>query len=1133
MGNSQSDQAPCTPDQAPSTPDQAPSTPDQAFSTPVNNDVANDGGDEEEIAVSLKDQAPTNVGETFDQNHTATQSGEEYIKFLPLEGKGSFAYDDFRGSKFRWATVEVDNQTRSLPKNRYKDWNGTSIKFSIMGGKVAQHIHLEAIIEDGSKAEPVHTAYVEFYMGATYSTTGQVKNLTWKVVELDGEPIDRSIRVEFDTGGAVTCGLHVRDKGWNKNTIETLEALAQYKLPGHVSLRLKTTGAQDEYETLEMLQTMPKDDAKPHRRLAWGPYLRKSGKVEANFGAMIPRAEFKRIGHEPIRYPAKDYFMDPMEAELKLCYGAKLESDFELDLILKLHAGNHEAGFVVVSSDVVVAQMKIDYQAFESSDQLQIREGIWFEITWRPQGVDRPQTCTAVTVDNAYGFNTTNLLLLVTGRSAEKFKDMSCAYGQIPVYYPATLKAKSTDATAKSMVSAVHELCNPGEQGSAQKWWPVLLNQDASQAKKVDPTAFLEKPKSEIDGVMNGILKDKNFKWNDRQQQCIKQSRILTGHVGLISGSAGVGKTVTIAAITAFYVRCGMHVLLCGPTHSATSQLAKKILEFDTSLKPLRVYRSIHEATAVLRGTDDNDDSEHVTDSEIDQAVAVDLALLRRVKQDYRRRYFGIPSISVSHTCIDRAMAADPGDTLMMAYPVEEANNLTDIDRNNVPQSQIDMWAEFRRFLAKFDEDIPFGKWEDNDKKQFKACFRYIRQKVMQDARVVVTTTMNTTSDDLRQYFGSTGKGIVVIQDEAAMLQEPATWVPIMKLTHRSKIQGFIMVGDVKQIRPSILSLNAGTNEFADQMKLSLFDRLIHQRFPSIRLNVQFRMHPDIAKPVNDWIYGGQLLNDRSTSERPLPANFPGFFQEYTGDEDQSRAHLYLINVESGECIRNPATTSRYNKQNAVVVMDLLLSIRAKDAFPLSDITILVPYADQRRLYSILMTNAAKEGGFSVDEWPPIETVDNYQGQDKRFVILDLVITSGDALGFMVDEGRMNVATTRAKEVFWVVGNKEMSYAVRFENWKPTKKNNRGLEVPNPMPYVIEYVKQLYLVSRYVMKDRDASAVKFPRHTAVIEEIPDDSDAPSDAAAGMPSATDTAQDDSINWDNAGSAPVAIPQVPAR
>ncbi len=58
---------------------------------------------------------------------------------------------------------------------------------------------------------------------------------------------------------------------------------------------------------------------------------------------------------------------------------------------------------------------------------------------------------------------------------------------------------------------------------------------------------------------------------------------------------------------------------------------------------------------------------------------------------------------------------------------------------------------------------------------------------------------------------------------------------------------------------------------------------------------------------------------------------------------------------------------------------------------------------------------------------PTIRTVDNVQGGEWDFVILDLVITNADRIpdiGHISDDHRACVALTRAKKVFWVVSGR-------------------------------------------------------------------------------------------------------------
>ena len=67
---------------------------------------------------------------------------------------------------------------------------------------------------------------------------------------------------------------------------------------------------------------------------------------------------------------------------------------------------------------------------------------------------------------------------------------------------------------------------------------------------------------------------------------------------------------------------------------------------------------------------------------------------------------------------------------------------------------------------------------------------------------------------------------------------------------------------------------------------------------------------------------------------------------------------------------------------------------------------------------------------------PTIRTVDNVQGGEWDFVILDLVIIDADRIsdiGHISDDHRACVAWTRAKKVFWVVSGHRLTWT--FTAW--------------------------------------------------------------------------------------------------
>ena len=79
----------------------------------------------------------------------------------------------------------------------------------------------------------------------------------------------------------------------------------------------------------------------------------------------------------------------------------------------------------------------------------------------------------------------------------------------------------------------------------------------------------------------------------------------------------------------------------------------------------------------------------------------------------------------------------------------------------------------------------------------------------------------------------------------------------------------------------------------------------------------------------------------------------------------------------------------------------------------MADTALISPYAGQVML--------AKE---KLPEGLRISTIDSFQGQEKRNIIISLVRSNDQqVIGFLNDYRRMNVAITRAKEQLFIIGD--------------------------------------------------------------------------------------------------------------
>jgi len=83
----------------------------------------------------------------------------------------------------------------------------------------------------------------------------------------------------------------------------------------------------------------------------------------------------------------------------------------------------------------------------------------------------------------------------------------------------------------------------------------------------------------------------------------------------------------------------------------------------------------------------------------------------------------------------------------------------------------------------------------------------------------------------------------VIFMDEAAKIVEPDA---IITLAHYAPAP-LVMIGDHKQLKPTVLSRDGPSQQFAAQMTMSFFTRLVRLGHPTIMLTEQHRMSPEIS----------------------------------------------------------------------------------------------------------------------------------------------------------------------------------------------------------------------------------------------------------------------------------------------
>lgn len=236
-----------------------------------------------------------------------------------------------------------------------------------------------------------------------------------------------------------------------------------------------------------------------------------------------------------------------------------------------------------------------------------------------------------------------------------------------------------------------------------------------------------------------------------------------------------------------------------------------------------------------------------------------------------------------------------------------------------------------------------------------------------------------------------------VILDEATQAIEPACLLPLLKGSRQA-----VLVGDHFQLPPTIHSLKAQSAGLGK----SMFERFVDCGMKPFTLNIQYRMNPNISAFPSKTFYNGLLkdgvtLDDRRWIYRyQLRRNsHPVTFINY----DLKLGHETHIHESFRNSVEADIITAH--------VQDLM-----QGNVPADDIGIIAMYSGQVQLLKKRVNNDRIE----------IKSVDGFQGREKEVIILSLVrANSQGTVGFLHDWRRMNVALTRARRGFFLVGNLE------------------------------------------------------------------------------------------------------------
>jgi hypothetical protein len=315
-----------------------------------------------------------------------------------------------------------------------------------------------------------------------------------------------------------------------------------------------------------------------------------------------------------------------------------------------------------------------------------------------------------------------------------------------------------------------------------------------------------------------------------------------------------------------------------------------------------------------------------------------------------------------------------------------------------------------------------------------------VDRRVLQTADVIgVTTTGLAKRISVLQHV----RCKVIICEEAGEVMEPHMISALLPT-----VEHFIQIGDHQQLRPQInnhgLSLESkqGTPY---QLDRSQFERLSvgepgRPLFPVAQLSVQRRMRPEISTLIRTTIYP-RLIDHETTKNLP--------------DVVGMRRNVFWLDHENMEEVPNADRHQKSHSNDGEVDMthSLVRHIIRQGVYSSSDIAVLTPYTGQLQKlrekmqndFEIVLSDQDEEtlarDGFNeettskgdrrqplekkkLSEFLRIATVDNFQGEESKIVIISLVRSNKEKkVGFLKTTNRINVLLSRGQHGMYLIGN--------------------------------------------------------------------------------------------------------------
>jgi hypothetical protein len=437
------------------------------------------------------------------------------------------------------------------------------MKVKVFGGTVALKLRLKIIVadpEDEGNQYPTHVGYLDFSHSENKAYPRQITDLQFTRDTPKGDDgnytDDCNVKISFVTHWGTGVLLSHRQADFTPSVIEVLSyckrltresnAAKNGGKPFKLDLRVKINkrfADKIEFDTaLSLLQG-------PSNHL-WYPYLNNSRNAQVMWNTFIPRATVKaRSGDAKlIAYPGVHSFDNVEEGMIRLGYAVEQEyafSKIHLDRLGEL--ASHRVCLVKVGGKLTVVGLKLGKledkklpQGY-STKPVQIEDNAVFDFEVFPQGGDEKGISFKAFKAQPYvNIEGVDFTFIVMNKSVKHFGTATTILNKPIVFHRAKLAAEPSEAAPSAQVDAIVLLRT---DPAFRKYHRVFLNHDPSDLPISNPVDCTGKSSKELEACMRkvkGLLK-----WGEDQTAVIDDANVLHGHLGVVQGFPGCGKTTT------------------------------------------------------------------------------------------------------------------------------------------------------------------------------------------------------------------------------------------------------------------------------------------------------------------------------------------------------------------------------------------------------------------------------------------------------------------------------------------------------------------------------------------------------------------------------------------------------------